>query len=380
MLKIKDGINSNASTATALQTARTINGTSFNGSSNITTVNWGTARTITIGNTSKSVNGSANVSWTLAEMGTFSAINTGTYWGLASPAGDDSAWIRTSSRGIIPYASTNTSALGSAGWRFANGYFNNLDADTSLNVGGASTLTGTVTLGGLVNGLNTSISIGDSSSTTYRSLKISRNYNGTAFDTYLGASSKNIKLTSSSATETIHGGAIQINVNNVAEAVYMLSNHGLVPGNDNDLYLGTSSHRWSAIYASTGTVYSSSKNEKDNIMPLNINALNENNQSIKEIINKGIKNTNMYSYSYKTLSNDDTFVGFLGQELEKQSPDFFNLIGSSYVTDEGNQQYDIRESSVIGVLWSALQDTMLENEKQESRIQELEDKLSNFNK
>lgn len=39
MLKIKDGISANASTATTLATARTINGTSFNGSANITTAN-----------------------------------------------------------------------------------------------------------------------------------------------------------------------------------------------------------------------------------------------------------------------------------------------------------------------------------------------------
>ena len=39
MISFKDNINGNISTATMLQTARTINGTSFNGSSNITTAN-----------------------------------------------------------------------------------------------------------------------------------------------------------------------------------------------------------------------------------------------------------------------------------------------------------------------------------------------------
>lgn len=58
-----------AGTADTLATARTINGTSFNGSANITTARWGTARTLTIGSTGKSVNGSANVAWTLAEIG-----------------------------------------------------------------------------------------------------------------------------------------------------------------------------------------------------------------------------------------------------------------------------------------------------------------------
>lgn len=76
-IKLKDNISANisknANTASTLATTRTINGTSFNGSANITTANWGTARTLTIGNTGKSVNGSANVSWSLADIGAFSS-------------------------------------------------------------------------------------------------------------------------------------------------------------------------------------------------------------------------------------------------------------------------------------------------------------------
>ena len=62
-------LNGNAATATKLATARAINGTNFDGSGAITTANWGTARTITIGKTGKSVNGSGNVSWSLSEIG-----------------------------------------------------------------------------------------------------------------------------------------------------------------------------------------------------------------------------------------------------------------------------------------------------------------------
>jgi len=87
---ISGSISGNAATATTLQNARTINGTSFNGSANITTANWGTARTIngssidgsanvttanwgtgrtiTIGATGKTVNGSGNVSWSMNEL------------------------------------------------------------------------------------------------------------------------------------------------------------------------------------------------------------------------------------------------------------------------------------------------------------------------
>ena len=61
-------LTGNASTATALQTARTINGTSFNGSANITTANWGTARTLTIGASSQSINGSANYTYSHSAM------------------------------------------------------------------------------------------------------------------------------------------------------------------------------------------------------------------------------------------------------------------------------------------------------------------------
>ena len=65
---IKASLSGNANTATKLQTARTINGTSFDGSTNITTANWGTARNVTIqdstaahSGTAVSVNGSGNI-------------------------------------------------------------------------------------------------------------------------------------------------------------------------------------------------------------------------------------------------------------------------------------------------------------------------------
>lgn len=77
----------NSATATKLATARTINGTSFNGTGNITTANWGTSRNITIGSTAKSVNGSANVAWTLSEIGAAAASHTHSYAGSSSAGG-----------------------------------------------------------------------------------------------------------------------------------------------------------------------------------------------------------------------------------------------------------------------------------------------------
>lgn len=55
--------------ANKLGTSRNINGTAFNGTADITTNIWGSARNFTLGNSTKSVNGSGNMSWSLAEIG-----------------------------------------------------------------------------------------------------------------------------------------------------------------------------------------------------------------------------------------------------------------------------------------------------------------------
>ena len=67
-----DSVNAkhyNVGSATKLQTARQINGTNFDGTANIVTSYWGTARNFTIGNTTRSVNGSGNVTWSFADIG-----------------------------------------------------------------------------------------------------------------------------------------------------------------------------------------------------------------------------------------------------------------------------------------------------------------------
>ena len=96
----------NAATATKLATARQINGTNFDGSGNITTANWGTARTLTIGNAAKSVNGAGNVSWSLSEIGAYHPGNKpslgsdlGLQWQLPW-AGGESLYIKLVTLGL----------------------------------------------------------------------------------------------------------------------------------------------------------------------------------------------------------------------------------------------------------------------------------------
>jgi hypothetical protein len=110
-------ITGNAGTATTLQTARTINGTSFNGSANIETSYWGATRTLTIGNTGKTVNGSGNQSWTLSEIGAASSTHTHDLvrYSLAAPANIDTlttANFRTTLFGSI----TNGYQISTSRW------------------------------------------------------------------------------------------------------------------------------------------------------------------------------------------------------------------------------------------------------------------------
>lgn len=86
-------VTGNAATATKLATARSINGTNFDGSGNIITATWGTARNVTIGSTKKSVNGGADVSWSLSEIGAAAASHSHSYLPLSGGTMSGTAMI-----------------------------------------------------------------------------------------------------------------------------------------------------------------------------------------------------------------------------------------------------------------------------------------------
>jgi len=106
---ITAALSGNATTATTLQTTRQINGTNFNGSANITTANWGTARNITIGNTLKSVNGSDNYDWTLADIGIVANYNNTS---IHSTSVQDFSVGATGWRRIAQYSGVSTHGRG----------------------------------------------------------------------------------------------------------------------------------------------------------------------------------------------------------------------------------------------------------------------------
>ena len=127
-------ITGNAATATKLQTARTINGTSFDGSANITTAYWGATRTITLSGAvtgSASVNGSQNVTITTTYQ--TGSIN-GRYVGGKKIAGHGSQGTAytadTYSSNFVNKAFVAYAERGS--WAYANNGY--ITTDTGVNI------------------------------------------------------------------------------------------------------------------------------------------------------------------------------------------------------------------------------------------------------
>ena len=126
-------LSGNATTATTLQTSRTINGTSFNGSANITTSYWGTTRTIW----GQSVNGSANVSGAMTGVTSITAtglIRTSNLFS-AGDGGSDNAYgyynctrPNTTNTGYVCYAMVRSGT-----YAFGLGYYNNEIVLSSAN-------------------------------------------------------------------------------------------------------------------------------------------------------------------------------------------------------------------------------------------------------
>lgn len=127
-------ITGNAATATKLQTARTINGTSFNGTTNIVTAYWGTARTISLSGAvtgSASVNGSQNVTITTTYQ--FGSID-GRYVGGNKTANHGSSGTAytadTYSSTFVNKAFVAFAERGS--WAYANNGY--VSTDTGVNI------------------------------------------------------------------------------------------------------------------------------------------------------------------------------------------------------------------------------------------------------
>ena len=149
-------LNGNAATATKLATARTIalsgdvtGSTSFNGTANVTisatvandshTHSDGTITSVGAGKITGTLaiahggTGGTTVATARGNLGAMGAIYNSGYYGMTRPDGNTSDWIRTTTNGIIPYASGGSSSLGSDTWFFDKAHIRSINQRNTLD-------------------------------------------------------------------------------------------------------------------------------------------------------------------------------------------------------------------------------------------------------
>lgn len=234
-------LTGNADTATKLKTARTINGTSFDGSGNITTANWGTARNIGIVNSdgtgtavTVSVNGSGNINLKLPA--TIKAALTGN-----AATATKLATARTIN-GVSFDGSANITVADSTKLPLTGGTLTgkvklyNSDASTGLQ-------SGQLTIGSTNSAYNGSTGGGDVAIELWRGTNASwqiLNNGG-----YLYFKNNYTTAIQSSYSQV----ALKMNYNTGDATFY----GNISPDANNTGTLGTSSMKWNNVYATTFT-------------------------------------------------------------------------------------------------------------------------------
>ena len=156
---LKDTNNFTVTKADTLTTARTINGTSFNGSANITTANWGTARSIYIADNSAtntgpavSVNGSGNATLKLP-----ATIKATTFTGALSGNATTATTLATA-RTINGTSFNGSANITTANWGTARNIYiadnagSNTCSAVSVNGSGNATLKLPATIAATISG------------------------------------------------------------------------------------------------------------------------------------------------------------------------------------------------------------------------------------
>lgn len=135
----------NGATYTANDKSWQWDGTSWKAIYNQATANWGVARDITIGSTTKSVNGSANVSWTVGEIG-------------AQPADPDLTSIAglAGTSGLLRKTAANTWSLDTTAYLTGN---QTITLSGDLAGSGSTTITTTLANSGVTAGTYTKVTV-----------------------------------------------------------------------------------------------------------------------------------------------------------------------------------------------------------------------------
>ena len=358
----------NSATATKLATARTINGTSFDGSGAITTANWGTTRTITIGNTGKSVNGSGNVSWSLSEIGAAATSHTHNYAGSSSAGG-----AATSALACTGNSATATK-LATA--RTINGTsFDGSGAITTANWGTARTITIGST-GKSVNGSgNVSWSLSEigaaAASHTHSYLPLS---GGTLTGKLTGTA------VTVSGDVTCSGVAAPNTSSKLWLTGYPVTVQGhMLPYANASYDFGNSYNRWRSVYASNGTIQTSDERFKDDIVDVDdeqffemVKGVSVNTYVMRETPKDENQRSNEIElYTQETAPSDRIHVGIIAQEMAKYDCGKYIL-----VKDSDTDYYSINNYNFTSAIMAALKVEISKREELEKQVNELKNLIA----
>jgi len=132
------------------------------------------------------------------------------------------------------------------------------------------------------------------------------------------------------------------------------------PNVDDTYDLGSSSFRFSEIFATNSTINTSDERQKNWIQTLD-----------QEKMIDFVKELNPVSYKWKEGKNEETHTGLIAQELKKAMPFDWGI----YVYDEESDSYGLRYNELISPLISVAQSLIKQNEKMEEDIKKLESNM-----
>jgi hypothetical protein len=378
-----------ASPSTALQVVGTVTATAFSGplTGNATTATTlQTARTLTIGSTGKTFNGSANVSWSLSEIGVNNATLTLATSGIATGSQTWAANQGTAATFTVNVPATNLTATAGT----TDGPVINSSTGTNVTIPTASaTASGVVTTGDQTfAGAKTFIGstvidsdgilVGPNGSSTSASLRL-RGTN-TGFSSPAAGTIDVINLFSRSVRFDDSGNLLIGQVASIAPGVgnttlgsaFADNGRTLAISRDEDIALhlnrntsngGVASFRrngtavGSISVTTTATAYNTSSDYR----------LKENFSSISDATNRLLQ-LPVYRFNFKADTN--TIVdGFIAHEVQAIVPEAVTGIKDE-VDANGNPVYQgIDQSKLVPLLVAALQDALI-------RIKTLEDRLT----
>lgn len=171
------------------------------------------------------------------------------------------------------------------------------------------------------------------------------------------------------ATGTVGFGSVETFSDGGANTI--ASNSDIVPATTTStLTLGSSTNRWSSVWAADGTINTSDERDKQNIRDLNY--------GLKEVMKlRSVK----FNWKNAAISNEDK-IGFIAQELKKVLPEVVR--DYEYKTDEttgqkvkvATERMGVMYADIIPVLIRGMQEQQKMIEDQNKKIDDLTKLLS----